>query len=162
MRSWSRAEWRNWHGVSGTGRFFCATTWSWCRGGRPVPITRTVNRILHEARTEAEILADGWTLGLIDTYEGTTRVWQGMLHRAAWPNCVRSYAEQRGSTSGGQPARSSTDALGRAPGSGSASSGNGAGVLAHGQDHGGMAHCGRRAALHDGDGRSHRPERWRR
>ena len=38
-----------------------------------------VNRILHEARTEAEILDDGWTLGLIDTYEGTTRVWQGML-----------------------------------------------------------------------------------
>jgi class 3 adenylate cyclase len=38
-----------------------------------------VNRILHEARTEAETLGDGWTLGLIDTYEGTTRVWQGML-----------------------------------------------------------------------------------
>jgi class 3 adenylate cyclase len=38
-----------------------------------------INRILHEARTEAETLGDGWTLGLIDTYEGTTRVWQGML-----------------------------------------------------------------------------------
>jgi class 3 adenylate cyclase len=38
-----------------------------------------VNRILHEARTEAESLNDGWTLGLIDTYEGTTRLWQGML-----------------------------------------------------------------------------------
>ena len=39
----------------------------------------TVNRILHEARAEAEVLGDNWTLGLIDTYEGTTRVWQGML-----------------------------------------------------------------------------------
>jgi class 3 adenylate cyclase len=39
----------------------------------------TINRILQEARTEAESLGDGWTLGLIDTYEGTTRVWQGML-----------------------------------------------------------------------------------
>ena len=39
----------------------------------------TINRILHQARTEAEILGDLWTLGLIDTYEGTTRVWQGML-----------------------------------------------------------------------------------
>jgi hypothetical protein len=38
-----------------------------------------VNRILHEARTEAEILEDHWTLGLIDTYEGTTRLWQGMV-----------------------------------------------------------------------------------
>ena len=39
----------------------------------------TINRILQQARTEAEILGDHWTLGLIDTYEGTTRVWQGML-----------------------------------------------------------------------------------
>ncbi len=40
----------------------------------------TINRILQEARTEAEILGDDWTLRLIDTYEGTTRVWQGMLN----------------------------------------------------------------------------------
>jgi class 3 adenylate cyclase len=39
----------------------------------------TINRILHEARTEAEALGDEWTLGLIDTYEGTTHVWQGMV-----------------------------------------------------------------------------------
>jgi hypothetical protein len=41
----------------------------------------TINKVLHEARTEAEILGDGWMLGLIDTYEGTTRVWQGMLRQ---------------------------------------------------------------------------------
>jgi hypothetical protein len=40
----------------------------------------TTNRILQEARTEAEILGDDWSLRLIDTYEGTTRVWQGMLN----------------------------------------------------------------------------------
>jgi hypothetical protein len=40
----------------------------------------TINRILYEARTEAEILGDDWSLRLIDTYEGTTRVWQGMLN----------------------------------------------------------------------------------
>jgi hypothetical protein len=39
----------------------------------------TINWILREARSEAETLGDDWTLGLIDTYEGTTRVWQGML-----------------------------------------------------------------------------------
>jgi class 3 adenylate cyclase len=41
---------------------------------------KTINWILREARTEAEVLGDEWTLGLIDTYEGTTRIWQGMLH----------------------------------------------------------------------------------
>jgi class 3 adenylate cyclase len=41
---------------------------------------KTINRILREARTEAEILGDDWMLGLIDTYEGTTRIWQGKLH----------------------------------------------------------------------------------
>jgi class 3 adenylate cyclase len=40
---------------------------------------KTINRILHEARTEAEILGDPWMLGLINMYEGTTRIWQGML-----------------------------------------------------------------------------------
>jgi len=39
----------------------------------------TINGILQEARAEAEFLGDEWTRGLIDTYEGTTRVWQGML-----------------------------------------------------------------------------------
>ena len=40
---------------------------------------KIINRILHEARTEAEILGDDWMLQLINTYEGTTRIWQGML-----------------------------------------------------------------------------------
>ena len=40
---------------------------------------KTINRILHEARNEAEALGDEWTLQLVNTYEGTTRVWQGML-----------------------------------------------------------------------------------
>jgi hypothetical protein len=40
---------------------------------------RTINRILHEARTEAEVLSDEWMLQLVNTYEGTTRIWQGML-----------------------------------------------------------------------------------
>ena len=39
----------------------------------------TINRILVEARTEAEALGDAWTLQLITTYEATTRIWQGML-----------------------------------------------------------------------------------
>ena len=41
---------------------------------------KTINRILVEARTEAEALGDDWTLQLINTYEATTRIWQGMLH----------------------------------------------------------------------------------
>ncbi len=61
-----------------------------------------VNRILHEARTEAEILGDGWTLGLIDTYEGTTRVLARHAHRRigaiAWFLCLER------APSGGQPA----------------------------------------------------------
>lgn len=40
---------------------------------------KTINRILHDARNEAETLGDDWSLQLIDTYEGTTRIWQGML-----------------------------------------------------------------------------------
>jgi hypothetical protein len=40
---------------------------------------KTINRILQEARIEAEILGDPWMLGLINMYEGTTRIWQGML-----------------------------------------------------------------------------------
>jgi class 3 adenylate cyclase len=40
---------------------------------------KTINRILHEARTEAEALGDDWMLQLVNTYEGTTRIWQGML-----------------------------------------------------------------------------------
>ena len=39
----------------------------------------TINRILVEARNEAEALGDEWTLQLITTYEATTRIWQGML-----------------------------------------------------------------------------------
>ena len=39
----------------------------------------TINRILGEARSEAEVLGDVWTLQLITTYEATTRIWQGML-----------------------------------------------------------------------------------
>jgi class 3 adenylate cyclase/tetratricopeptide (TPR) repeat protein len=39
----------------------------------------TINRILVEARSEAEALGDEWTLQLITTYEATTRIWQGML-----------------------------------------------------------------------------------
>ena len=39
----------------------------------------TINRILAEARSEAEALGDEWTLRLITTYEATTRIWQGML-----------------------------------------------------------------------------------
>ncbi len=41
----------------------------------------TINRILAEARSEAETLGDEWTLQLITTYEATTRIWQGMLHQ---------------------------------------------------------------------------------
>ncbi len=51
---------------------------------------KTINRILHEARSEAEILGDDWVLGLIDTYEGTTRIWQGML-RDGLAQLRRSY-----------------------------------------------------------------------
>ena len=40
---------------------------------------KAINRILHEARIEAEVLGDDWMLQLINTYEGTTRIWQGML-----------------------------------------------------------------------------------
>jgi class 3 adenylate cyclase len=40
---------------------------------------KTINRILHEARSEAELLGDDWMFLLIDTYEGTTRIWQGKL-----------------------------------------------------------------------------------
>jgi class 3 adenylate cyclase len=39
----------------------------------------TINRIIAEARAEADVLGDDWTLGLLDTYEGTIRIWQGML-----------------------------------------------------------------------------------
>ena len=39
----------------------------------------TINRILADARSEAEALGDEWTLRLITTYEATTRIWQGML-----------------------------------------------------------------------------------
>ncbi len=39
----------------------------------------TINRILAEARREAEELGNEWTLQLIATYEATTRIWQGML-----------------------------------------------------------------------------------
>ena len=51
----------------------------------------TINRILAEARSEAEALGDEWTLQLITTYEATTRIWQGMLHQglAADPGLVR-------------------------------------------------------------------------
>ncbi len=38
-----------------------------------------INRILAEARSEAEALGDEWALQLIATYEATTRIWQGML-----------------------------------------------------------------------------------
>ncbi len=41
----------------------------------------TINRILAEARSEAEALGDEWTLQLIATYEATTRIWQGMLRQ---------------------------------------------------------------------------------
>ncbi len=41
----------------------------------------TLNRILVEAREEAEALGDAWTLQLVDTYEATTRIWQGMVHQ---------------------------------------------------------------------------------
>ena len=41
----------------------------------------TINRILAEARSEAEALGDEWTLQLITTYEATTRIWQGMLEQ---------------------------------------------------------------------------------
>jgi class 3 adenylate cyclase len=40
---------------------------------------KTINKILLEARTEAEVLGDRWMLQLIDTYEGTIRIWQGMI-----------------------------------------------------------------------------------
>ncbi|MGO9854320.1 MAG: adenylate/guanylate cyclase domain-containing protein [Acidimicrobiales bacterium] len=40
---------------------------------------KTINTILVEARSEAEALGDDWTLQLINTYEATTRIWQGML-----------------------------------------------------------------------------------
>ena len=38
-----------------------------------------INRVLAEARIEAEALGDQWSLQLITTYEATTRIWQGML-----------------------------------------------------------------------------------
>jgi len=38
-----------------------------------------INRVLAEARIEAEALGDQWALQLITTYEATTRIWQGML-----------------------------------------------------------------------------------
>ena len=38
-----------------------------------------INRVLAEARIEAEALGDEWTLQLITTYEATMRIWQGML-----------------------------------------------------------------------------------
>jgi len=41
----------------------------------------TINRILAEARSEAEALGDEWTLQLITTYEATTRIWQGLFHQ---------------------------------------------------------------------------------
>ena len=40
---------------------------------------KTINTILVEARAEAEALGDDWTLQLVNTYEATTRIWQGML-----------------------------------------------------------------------------------
>jgi class 3 adenylate cyclase len=40
---------------------------------------QTINRILVEARAEAEALGDDWALQLISTYEATTRIWQGMI-----------------------------------------------------------------------------------
>ena len=40
---------------------------------------QTINRILLEARAEAEALGDDWALQLISTYEATTRIWQGMI-----------------------------------------------------------------------------------
>jgi hypothetical protein len=40
-----------------------------------------VNAILVEARKEAEDLGDEWTLQLVNTYEATTRIWQGMLRQ---------------------------------------------------------------------------------
>lgn len=39
----------------------------------------TINGLLAEARKLAEELGDEWTLRLINTYEATTRIWQGML-----------------------------------------------------------------------------------
>jgi class 3 adenylate cyclase len=38
-----------------------------------------INRILAEARSEAEALGDEWALQLITIYEATTQIWQGML-----------------------------------------------------------------------------------
>jgi hypothetical protein len=40
---------------------------------------RTSNAILAEARKEALQTKDAWTLQLLATYEGTTRIWQGMI-----------------------------------------------------------------------------------
>jgi class 3 adenylate cyclase len=40
---------------------------------------RTSNAILAEARKEALQMNDAWTLQLLATYEGTTRIWQGMI-----------------------------------------------------------------------------------
>ena len=40
---------------------------------------QTINKILVDARTEAEALGDDWALQLISTYEATTRIWQGLL-----------------------------------------------------------------------------------
>lgn len=40
---------------------------------------RTVNALLVEARREAVELKDAWTLQLVETYEATTRIWQGMV-----------------------------------------------------------------------------------
>jgi hypothetical protein len=41
----------------------------------------TVNAILAEARKEAKILGDDWSLQLVTTYEGVTRIWQGKLRQ---------------------------------------------------------------------------------
>ena len=41
----------------------------------------TVNAILAEARKEAEILNDDWSLQLVTMYEAVTRIWQGKLRQ---------------------------------------------------------------------------------
>ena len=53
---------------------------------------RTVNAILAAARQEATELNDDWTLRLVEAYEGTTRIWQGMI-REGLQQMRTSYAD---------------------------------------------------------------------
>lgn len=51
-----------------------------------------VNKLLAAARSEATQLNDEWTLQLVESYEATTRIWQGMI-REGLEQARASYAD---------------------------------------------------------------------